>query len=163
MSRTQTSIKTRNDLPEKTRQTVNTLLNLTLATASDLHSQIKQAHWTVQGPHFIALHKLFDELGAIVEAQIDTVAERISALGGIPQGTVRQAAHNSPLPELSMDALDGLTLVNALSDRFAMYGEQLRQHITDSTDANDDGTADLFTGLSRDVDQALWFLEAHLR
>jgi starvation-inducible DNA-binding protein len=49
---------TRIDVPN--RAAVVTLLNAHLADAVDLHSQTKFAHWNVKGPHFIALHELFD-------------------------------------------------------------------------------------------------------
>jgi len=52
--------KTKNDILEKTRMAVGTLLNARLADAVDLMHQAKQAHWNVKGPGFIALHKLFD-------------------------------------------------------------------------------------------------------
>ena len=34
------------------------LLNEHLATAIDLSLQVKQAHWNVRGPHFLAHHEL---------------------------------------------------------------------------------------------------------
>ncbi len=48
--------KTKIDLSEKTRRNVNVMLNERLADAIDLQSQVKQAHWNVKGPNFIALH-----------------------------------------------------------------------------------------------------------
>ena len=52
----------RHDLPQETRQRMVGLLNEQRADTFDLQSQAKQAHWNVRGPHFIALHKLFDEV-----------------------------------------------------------------------------------------------------
>ncbi len=54
--------KTKIDLSEKVRRNVAVILNDRLAYAIDLQSQIKQAHWNVKGPNFIALHELFDKL-----------------------------------------------------------------------------------------------------
>jgi len=48
--------ETKNDLPEKVRLQVATLLQERLADATDLMIQAKQAHWNVKGPSFIALH-----------------------------------------------------------------------------------------------------------
>ena len=50
------------DIPENTRAEIIGLCNQQLADTADLQSQIKQAHWNVKGPEFIALHKLYDEL-----------------------------------------------------------------------------------------------------
>ena len=84
--------KTRIDIPAKTRTKVNRLLQSSLADAVDLFTQIKQAHWNVKGPTFIALHELFDRIAEDVEEHGDLLAERITALGGRADGTARVAA-----------------------------------------------------------------------
>ena len=71
------------------RTAVTKLLNARLADALDLEAATKQAHWNVKGPHFIALHKLFDELHSNVEEHVDTIAERVTALGSVAHGTVQ--------------------------------------------------------------------------
>ena len=48
---------TKNDLSEDVRTKAIELLNARLADAIDLATQIKQAHWNVKGPNFIALHE----------------------------------------------------------------------------------------------------------
>ena len=58
------------------------LLNQQLADTFDLYSQVKQAHWNVKGPQFIALHELFDRLAEELQAYVDLIAERATALGG---------------------------------------------------------------------------------
>jgi len=80
--------KTKIDLSEKTRRNVIAILNDRLADAIDLQSQVKQAHWNVKGPNFIALHELFDKISDLVLEQIDTIAERVTSLGGTAEGTV---------------------------------------------------------------------------
>src|SRR5687767_1180465 len=50
---------TRNDLPDNTRKAMIALLNARLVDAIDLRLAVKQAHWNVKGPTFIALHELF--------------------------------------------------------------------------------------------------------
>lgn len=59
--------KTKNDLPKATRTKMIQLLNARLADCKDLQTQLKQAHWNVKGPNFIALHKLFDEINEDVD------------------------------------------------------------------------------------------------
>ncbi|HUG12145.1 MAG TPA: DNA starvation/stationary phase protection protein Dps [Opitutaceae bacterium] len=153
----------KNDLPAASRKRVSAILNQTLADLSDLYSQTKQAHWNVRGPSFYSLHKLFDDLAASVEAHLDDTAERITALGALAQGTVRQAAAASALPEFP-DAQPGeFSYVAALVERYSAAAKSVRKAI-DATDAlGDADTADLLTGVSRDLDKALWMLEAHSR
>ena len=55
------------DLPDSTREKIINLLNARLADAVNLSTQMKQAHWNVKGPSFIALHELFDTIHADTE------------------------------------------------------------------------------------------------
>src|SRR5207237_2109074 len=64
---------TKNDLPETTRRQMIDLCNARLADAIDLQTQTKQAHWNVKGPHFIALHELFDKVNEDVDDLVDLV------------------------------------------------------------------------------------------
>src|SRR2546421_2851010 len=95
------SHETMNDLPENVRSQVSDLLNNRLAEAIDLQTQVKQAHWNVKGPQFIALHKLFDEINDAVVEYVDLLAERVVQLGGTAEGTARVVAERSELPERS--------------------------------------------------------------
>ena len=56
------------------------LLNQHLADGLDLGLQAKQAHWNVKGPHFIALHELFDKVAEALEEFADEIAARAVAL-----------------------------------------------------------------------------------
>lgn len=72
---------THNTLPETVRAQPIELLNKHLAAAIDLHAQVKQAHWNVRGPGFIALHELFDKVSGEVENYSDKLAERAWGAG----------------------------------------------------------------------------------
>ena len=153
---------TRNDLPQGTRAQVTELLNARLAEAIDLGTQVKHAHWNVKGANFIALHELFDKIAESVEEQIDTIAERVTALGGTARGTlvaVSRATSLKPYPE---EISAGLAHVEALASVLADFGRKVRAAIDASAKLGDAGTSDLLTGISRETDKSLWFLEAHL-
>lgn len=139
------------------------LLNARLADALDLESATKQAHWNVKGPHFIALHELFDQLHRNVQLHVERIAERITALGGTARGTLQAAVRASSLTPYPEDLSDGMQHVRALSERVADFGNKARAAIESAARLGDADTADLFTGVSRDSDNYLWFLEAHLQ
>jgi len=153
---------TRNDLPAGTRTRVIELLNMRLADAIDLGAQTKHAHWNVKGPNFIALHELFDKIAENVEDHIDTLAERVTALGGRAHGTLASVARTTTLKPYPEDISEGLQHVDALSGALADYGAKVRAGIEAADKLGDADTADLFTGISRENDKNLWFLEAHL-
>ena len=155
--------KTRIDLPESKREPVVKLLNERLADLIDLGLQIKQAHWNVKGPNFIALHKLFDEFSDEIGEHVDTTAERITALGGIAEGTLQAVSKRTSLAAYSLTLTEGRGHVDALASAIAAIGKAVRLAIDESTSLGDADTADLFTGVSRDLDKQLWFLESHLQ
>ena len=152
---------TKNDLSEDVRTKAIELLNARLADAIDLATQIKQAHWNVKGPNFIALHELFDKVNEDVEDYVDEIAERAVQLGGVAEGTARQAAKRSSLSEYPANAVDGRSHVEALSSVLAVFGKSARLAIHTANDFGDLDTADLFTEISRGIDKWLWFVEAH--
>ena len=139
------------------------LLNSRLADAIDLQLQTKQAHWNVKGPNFIALHELFDRIADEVEGHVDEMAERITALGGIAEGTVQAVGGRSRLDAYPLGIAEGRAHLEALAAAFARFGKSVRKAIDESAKAGDADTSDLFTGVSRDVDKSLWLLEAHLQ
>jgi starvation-inducible DNA-binding protein len=155
--------KTKIDMSEKMRRNVNTILNDRLADAIDLQSQVKQAHWNVKGPNFIALHELFDKISDAILGHIDEIAERVTTLGGTAEGTVAVAAKRSKLKNYPLSITAGKDHLFYLSTQLSVYGKALRAAIEDTDKLGDADTADLFTGISRETDKYLWFVEAHLQ
>ncbi len=99
---------TRNDLGANVREASVGVLNATLADTIDLTNGVRMAHWTVRGPHFAALHALFetfyDQLGAVT----DDIAERVVQLGGTPDGTTQMIGEKSRLEPYPADLRDGI-------------------------------------------------------
>ena len=154
---------TRIDLPSDTREVMISLLNQQLADTFDLYSQTKQAHWNVKGAQFFQLHELFDKLAGTLEDFVDLIAERITAMGGAAMGTARMAANASRLPEYPVEVADSMPVVDALAKRYASLSATTRAAIDTAEQLGDMDTSDLFIDVSRELDKALWFLEAHLQ
>ena len=163
MSNTTRTYATRIDLEPKVRDQMAALLNQQLANALDLYSQAKQAHWNVKGMHFIALHKLFDDIAEEVLESVDELAERVTALGGQAQGTARMAAQHSTLAEFPSDLSGGEAFVAALAERLAAYANSMRRAADVAAEAGDQATNDLLIGITGEMDKLLYFLEAHLQ
>ena len=153
--------RTRNDLAAATRVEVIGLLNQRLADCIDLQTMCKQAHWNVKGPQFIALHKLFDDVNEAVEEYVDLIAERITQLGGVAEGTARTVAVRTALTEYPLTLSKGEDHVAALSDVLAQFGRTARLGIEEMNELQDADTADILTEISRGIDKWLWFVEAH--
>lgn len=152
---------TKNDLPEEARREAVSLLNQRLADSLNLQMQCKQAHWNVKGHHFIALHKLFDEVYAAVTEYTDLIAERIVQLGGVAEGTVGAVAGRTGLTDYPLTLRDGSEHVAALSDALSGFGRVARMGIEEMNELEDQASADILTEVTRGVDQWLWFVEGH--
>ena len=152
---------THNTLSETIRTQSIELLNKHLAAAIDLHAQVKQAHWNVRGPGFIAIHELFDKVSEDVERFSDMLAERAGGLGGTAHGTIQTAAARSFLVPYDLGIADESSHVFAVSAALAAFGQSARDAIGLSTGFGDVDTADLLTEISRGIDKQLWFVESH--
>ena len=153
--------ETENDISLQRRTEINTLLNQRLADAVDLQMQMKQAHWNVKGPSFIGLHELFDKVAEDVENYVDMIAERVTQLGGIAEGTVRMSASRTRLEEYPLTIADGMAHVEAVAKALSTFGQAARTTINQADELADADTADLFTEISRGTDKWLWFVEVH--
>jgi starvation-inducible DNA-binding protein len=153
---------TRNTLSEVIRAQSVELLNKHLAAAIDLHAQLKQAHWNVRGPAFIAIHELFDKVSVEVENYSDLIAERARGLGGTAHGTVQVAAARSYLVPYPLGIANEQEHVFAVSGTLAAFGQSIQEAIGQASGFGDANTGDLFTEISRGIDQQLWFVESHI-
>ena len=150
------------DLSDHVRKGSIALLQARLSDAIDLEAQMKQAHWNVKGRDFFQLHLLFDKIHGEVEEFVDTIAERITTLGGIADGRVQTTAKKSSLYEYSLETSGGEAHLKAVAGVLGQFGKALRADIDQAAELGDADTADVFTEISRETDKQLWFVEAHL-
>ncbi len=149
-------------IPEATRARIAEALNAVLADGLDLHAQVKVAHWNVKGPHFAALHPLFESFAGSLAGFNDEVAERAVTLGALARGTTRQVARASRLAEYPAETVRDLEHVRLLSDRFGAYLAGAREARAVAQQGGDDDSVDLLTGLVEEVEKHAWFLRATL-
>ncbi len=150
-------------IPENNRRTLIDLLNARLADAIDVQTQAKFAHWNVKGEDFYQLHLLFDSISEHVEDAVDLIAERVTALGGRANGTVRQVAANSSIEEYDLNVMHGMDHVRALLKSLASVANASRDGIKQCATLGDDATADVFTEIVRAADKDIYFLQSHLQ
>ncbi len=93
---------------------------------------------------------------------IDKLGERVMALGGTALGTAKMSAENSDLDEFPM-INDGMQVVEALADRYAIVANYSREGIDTTENLGDMASSDLLIDFVRALDRALWFLEAHIQ
>jgi len=155
--------RTSNSLSENVRSKAAELLNRHLAAAIDLHAQVKQAHWNVRGPAFIAIHELLDKVADVVEGYSDTIAERAAALGSTAEGTIQVAVDRSFLDQYKHGVADQKSHLAAVTAALAAFGDSARKAIDEAAAFGDQDTSDVFTEVSRGIDYQLWLVESHLQ
>lgn len=160
-----TLLPTRNSLKETIRRSTVQQLNPLVADLTDLHSRIKQAHWNLRGEAFYPIHRLLDEFADSIRKHTDEVAERSTALGGIVEGTLSDAAAKTDLggaEEPSSKKATQRDWLTELADSYASCGERVLAAIKATDDQDDFVSADLLTDVLHDLDQQLWIIESHL-
>ncbi len=149
------------NLQDNTRAQMIELLNSRLVDTIDLVNAVKQAHWNIKGPGFIGVHELLDQIADRLRDSADLMAERAVILGGVAQGTIQAAQANTTLQPYPLDIIHIEEHIKALEERFLDLGAKLREAMATAGEVGDEGTADLFTEVSRSVDKDAWFIGAN--
>lgn len=108
---------------------VATALQESLVELLDLALQGKQAHWNVVGPLFRPVHLELDDIVASAHEAVDTLAERLAALGEVPDGRAATVASNSPLPPFPDGRVTDHEAVALLHSRLEQLCGHLRARI----------------------------------
>jgi starvation-inducible DNA-binding protein len=149
-------------LSDDVKKKVTAVMQERLAEALDMYSQAKFAHWNVKGVNFYQLHLVFDSVANSIFPQIDSIAERMTQLGAVANGTVRQAASGSHIPEYDVTLTNGMDHVNALANALGCYCESLREASDKIDEIGDEPSSDFFKQLVVESEEQLYFLESHL-
>src|SRR5438552_7306894 len=75
-------------------------LNQLIADTMTLRDMYKKHHWQVAGPTFYQLHLLYDKHFNEQSALVDSLAERVQSLGGVPIAMADAVAEATMLPRL---------------------------------------------------------------
>ena len=152
--------QSRNDLADNIKKTSIGVLQACLTDSVDLYNATRQAHWNVKGPAFHSLHLMFETFYDTLADDIDLLAERIVQLGGTANGTSQTVTSGTRLPAYPTDLRAGEAHVTALIERYGAVGAALRGGIDTTDEAGDADSADILTNVSKNIDKALWMLEA---
>jgi starvation-inducible DNA-binding protein len=158
-----TEIDTKTGLDPAQRSGVVTLLEQLLADEHVLYVKTRNYHWNVVGPRFHDLHKFFEGQYEAIAEQIDEVAERIRALGGVAPGSMAAFLKNARLKEHNGPVPGADSMIQRLLDDHEAIIRTLRADLATANEKfGDAGTSDFLTGLMEDHEKTAWMLRAHL-
>jgi starvation-inducible DNA-binding protein len=139
------------------REEVATVLQHMLIELIDLGLVGKQLHWTVVGELFRPLHAQLDELVESSRDLADTVAERIIAIGGSPDGQASTVASGSGWVSIPPEPVDSQEAVCSIAHRLAEAAERTRDRMN-RLGALDLASQDVLIEVLREVEKQLWMV-----
>lgn len=135
-------------------------LQTVLVDLIELHLQGKQAHWNLVGTNFRDLHLQLDSIVDTAREASDTIAERMRALGAVPDGRSDTVVATTTVPATIPAGLLSVTeVVDMITSRiYAVVGAIRAVH--DDVDAADPSTADLLHAIINGLEKEAWLLES---
>jgi starvation-inducible DNA-binding protein len=133
------------------------------ADSMSLRDLYKKSHWQVTGPTFYQLHLLFDKHFEEQVELVDTLAERIQALGGISVAMAADVAEMTKVPRPPKGREEAPVMISRLLEAHELILKQARDYAKKAADAGDDGTNDvLVSDIIRTNEAQVWFISEHL-
>lgn len=139
-------------------KTVDSLKKV-LADSYALYLKTQNYHWNVTGPNFKTLHLLFEEQYTDLAAAIDTIAERIRALGAKAPGTWKAYEAITSIADGDENA-DADTMVNTLVADQALLVKSLKSALSSAQAEGDEVSIGLLVDRMSIHEKNAWMLRS---
>tara|TARA_R110000824_G_scaffold89823_2_gene219892 strand:- start:2005 stop:2565 length:561 start_codon:yes stop_codon:yes gene_type:complete len=149
------------DINKTDRARMAEKLGETLASTYVLYQKTQSVHWNVTGPMFVGVHKLTEGQYEDLAASIDTIAERIRALGAKTPVGLSTYINNSVIDD-QVEWGDVDAMLKQLSNDTLTVANQMREFVKIAEEADDVFTADLLTARIGALEESSWMLSANL-
>ena len=119
---------------------------------------LRNAHWNIQAPNFLELHKLFQSLYELIEDYADMVAERIRQLNDNPPASmVEYMALTQFKGSVALtDAKEAITV--AINDLTEINSQVI--DIMADLDERDEASRNLLAGICQELEKQIWILNS---
>jgi len=149
-------------IAESDRFSIADALSQLLADSYTLYLKTHNYHWNVTGPHFGALHALFETQYTDLALAVDAVAERIRALGHRAPGSYAEFSARTDLYEATTEPVTAMEMVAALATDHQMVARAAARVISVANAGGDEPTAGLATTRQEVHEKAAWMLRSFL-
>ena len=146
-------------IPEKKRKAIAKGLSRLLADSYTLYLKTHNYHWNVTGPMFNTLHLMFEAQYNELALAVDTIAERIRALGYPAPGSYKAYSELTVIKEEN-DSPDAETMIRRLVEGQEAVARTAREIFPLADDAADEPTADLLTQRMQIHEKNAWMLRS---
>lgn len=133
-----------------------------LADSYTLYLKTHNYHWNVTGPHFGALHALFETQYTDLSLAVDAIAERIRALGHRAPGSYAEFAARTDVAEATVEPTMAMEMVATLARDHQTVAHAAARVIASASGVGDEPTAGLATTRQEVHEKAAWMLRSFL-
>jgi len=119
-------------------------------------------HWNVTGPQFSDLHAFFGTQYEELLAAADLVAERIRALGLMPDGSMDAFLQNTAIKEAGAKPITAEAMLEDLLNSHKQVIDGIKAAANFADDIDDIGSEDLMVQRLHAHDKASWMIRSHL-
>ena len=148
-------------ISEKDRKAIANGLNHLLADSYTLYLMTHNFHWNVKGPMFNTLHLMFEGQYTELALAVDTIAERIRALGYPAPGTYAEFSALSSIKEVK-GVPNATAMIKHLVAGQEAVVKTARSLFPLVEKASDEPTADLLTQRMQLHEKTAWMLRSLL-
>lgn len=156
-------MKTKMDIgiDEKSREAIAAGLSKVLADTYTLYLKTHNYHWNVTGPMFQTLHVMFEGQYNELALAVDSIAERIRALGVKAPATYAEFLKLSSIKETHGDLSANQMIAELVAGQEAVV-RTARAMFAIVDECHDEPTADLLTQRMQSHEKTAWMLRSML-
>ena len=144
---------------EKDREIIADYLSKLLADTYTLYLKTHYFHWNVKGPMFQTLHLMFEGQYNELAIAVDSIAERIRALGYPAPGTYSEFLTLTSIKE-SKSVPDALEMIRQLVDGQEAIIKSARLLLPIVNSVEDEVTSGLLAGRMETHEKTAWMLRS---
>ena len=148
-------------LSTKDGERVAGILQHRLCALIDLGLTLKHIHWNVVGPSFISVHQMLDPQYAGVQEMVDTLAERVATMGGVPSGLPGRLVEMRTWDDYDLGRADTQAHLGALDLVYRGVVADHRQAI-DEVGSLDKVSEGILVDQTGELEMYHWFVRSHL-
>lgn len=148
-------------ISEPSRKAIVKGLSTILADTYTLYVKTHKFHWNVTGQLFSQLHSTFEGQYVQLQEAVDSLAERIRALGEFAPGSFIEFQELSSIQE-TKGVPHAMEMVKQLLTDHETVARVIRSVLPETDKAGDDASNDLLTGRLREHEKTAWMLRSML-
>lgn len=149
-------------IQEKERHAIAEHLARLLADSYTLYLKTQNFHWNVTGPMFQSLHTMFETQYRELAEAVDTIAERVRALGFPAPASYKEFSRLSSIKEAPDNVPAAKEMIRQLVDGHEAVIRTARAAFPVASEVDDEASADLLTQRMQTHEKTAWMLRSIL-